>query len=172
MECNEFRTCVPWGLSSTMDVTSGVFQACLPPPPWWHVSQCYLYCATSFDIDTLLWHEWKFPCTTIYRDEPGERRGEKCSEKRGEKCGEKCGEKRSEKRGEKFYRRKTAVWDLSRLFSFRSRGLVGNPLSWPLSPEIWQCRRLSLSAVQPIVERNAAECAKGLHPPHSWCYSD
>ena len=31
---------------------------------------------------------------------------------------------------------------------------------------------LSLSAVQPIVERNAAECAKGLHPPHSWCYSD
>ena len=52
--------------------------------------------------------------------------------------------KRSEKRGEKFYRRKTAVWDLS-LFSFRSRGLVGNPLSWPLSLEIWQCRRLSLS---------------------------
>ena len=72
-------------------------------------------------------------------------------------CSEKCGDKRSEKRGENFYRRKTAVWDLSRLFSFRSRDLVGNPLSRPLSPEIWQCRRLSLSTVQPIVERNAAE---------------
>ena len=94
------------------------------------------------------------------------------AKKRGEKCGEKCGEKRSEKRGEKFYRRKTAVWDFSRLFSFRSRDLVGNPLSRPLSPEIWQCRRLSLSTVQPIVERNAAECAKGFHALHSWCCSD
>ena len=165
MERNECHTCVPWGSSSAMDVTSSVFQACLPPPPWWHVSQCYLYCATSFDIDTLLWHEWKFPGTTIYRDEPGERGAAK---KRGEKCGEKCGEKR----GYKFYRRKTAIWDLSRLFSFWSRDLVGNPLSWPLSPEIWQCRRLSLSTVQPIVERNAAECAKGFHPLLFWCCSD
>ena len=84
------------------------------------------------------------------------------------KCGEKCGEKRVEK----FYRRKTAVWDLSRLFSFRSRDLAGNPLSRPLSLKIWQCRRLSLSTVQPIVERNAAECAKEFHALHSWCCSD
>ena len=27
---------------------------------------------------------------------------------------------------------------------------------------------LSLGAMQPIVKRNVAECAKGLHPPHSW----
>ena len=79
------------------------------------------------------------------------------AKKCGEKSREKCGEKRSDKLGEKFYRRKTAVWDLSRLFSFRSRDLVGNPLSRPLAPEIWQCRRLSLSTVQSIVERNAAE---------------
>ena len=45
-------------------------------------------------------HEWRFPGTTIYREEPGERRGEKCSEKRGEKCGEKRSEQRGEKRGE------------------------------------------------------------------------
>ena len=55
------------------------------------------------------------------------------AKKCGEKCSEKCGEKRSEKRGEKFYRSKTAVWDLSRLFSFRPRDLIGNPLSRPLS---------------------------------------
>ena len=119
----------------------------------------------------LLWHEGKFPGTTICSDGPGERCGEKAAKKCSENCGEKCGEKRSEKRDEKFYRRKTAVWDLSRLFSFRSRDLVGNPLSRPLSPEIWQCRRLSLSTVQPIVERNAAECAIGFHPLHSWCCS-
>ena len=88
MERKECHTRVPWGLSSTMDVTSSVFQACLPPPPWWHVSRCYLYCAASFDIDALLWHEGKFPGTTICRDGPGERCGEKCSEKCGEKCGE------------------------------------------------------------------------------------
>ena len=172
MECNEFHTCVPWGLSSTMDVTSSVFQACLPPLHDGMFFSVIYIVPSHLTWTLLLWHEWKFPCTTIYRDEPGERRGEKCSETRSETCGEKCGEKRSEKRSEKFYRRKTACWDLSRLFSFQSRGFVGNPLSWPLSPEIWQCRRLSLSAVQPIVEHNAAECAKGLHPPHSLCYSD
>ena len=35
------------------------------------------------------------------------------------KRGEKCGEKHREKNSEKFHRKKTAVWDLSRLFSFR-----------------------------------------------------
>ena len=30
---------------------------------------------------------------------------------------------------------------------------------------------LSIGAVQPIVERNAAECATGFRPRHSWCYS-
>ena len=57
--------------------------------------------------------------------------GEKCSKK---KRGEKCGEKHSEKRGGKFYRRRTAVWDLSRLFSFRSRELLAtrvlDPFPW------------------------------------------
>ena len=67
------------------------------------------------------------------------------AKKRGEKCGEKCSEKRGEKCGENFDCRKTAFWELSRPFSFRSRDLVGNPFSQPLSPEIWQCRRLSLS---------------------------
>ena len=94
------------------------------------------------------------------------------AKKCGEECGEKCGEKHSEKRCEKFYRRKTAVWDLSRLFSFQSRDLIGNPLSRPLSLEIWQCRRLSLSTVQPIVERNAAERAKNFMHSFSWCCSD
>ena len=122
MECNECQKCVPWGLSSTMDVTSSVFQACLPPLAWWHVSQCYLYCATSFDIDTLLWHEWKFPGTTTYRDERGERRGGKHSEK----VRRKVRRKTRWKTRWKFCRRKAAVWDLSRLLSFRFRDLVGN----------------------------------------------
>ena len=54
------------------------------------------------DMDTLLWHEWRFPGTTIYRHEPGERRGESTAEKRGEKCGEKRSEKHGEKGGETF----------------------------------------------------------------------
>ena len=94
---------------------------------------------------------------------------QKRSEEHGDKRSQKCGEKR----GEKFDRRKfTAAWDLSRLFSFRLRDLVGNPLSWPLSLEIWQCPGFSLSAAQPVVERKAAECAEGFHPQHSWCHSD
>ena len=67
---------------------------------------------------------------------------------------------------------KTGVSDLSRLSSFQFRDLVGSPLSRPLSLEIWQCLRLSLSAAQPVMECKAAECAEGFRPPHSWCYSD
>ena len=33
MVCNECDRCVPRGLSNTMDVTSSIFQACLPLPP-------------------------------------------------------------------------------------------------------------------------------------------
>ena len=73
---------------STMSVTRVFHEGCQAqwmwqavcfrhPPPWWHVSRCYLYCTTSFDIDALLWHEWKLPGTTICRDRPGERWGEK-----------------------------------------------------------------------------------------------
>ena len=51
------------------------------------------------------------------------------AKKRGEKCSGKCGEKRGENRGENSTAEKTAVSDLSRVFSFWSRDLVGNPFS-------------------------------------------
>ena len=57
-------------------------------------------------------------------------------------------------------------------FHFGPGTLLATGFLDPFSPEIWQCRRLSLSAVQTIVERNAAECAKGFHPLHSWCCCD
>ena len=46
-------------------------------------------------------------------------------------CSEKCSEKHGEKRSEAFYRRKTAVWNLSGLCSFRFRDLVGSLLLDP-----------------------------------------
>ena len=138
MVCNECDTCVPRGLSSTMDVTSSMFQACLPPPPWWHVFQCCLYCPTSFAIDTLLWYEWKFPDTAIYRHKPGERRGWKCSEKRG--CGEKTQWKTRWQTQWKILPQKNSCLGFIRT----------------LSREVWQCLRLSLTAAKPVVERIAA----------------
>ena len=100
--------------------------------------------------------------------------------------GHQKAEHTAKSQGQIYPRKQTILWNWpkmlshdansirpsSQLFSLRSRDLVGNPLSQPLSPEIWQCRRLSLCTVQPIVERNAAECAKGFHPLHSWCCSD
>ena len=129
------------------------------PLPWWHVSHCYLYCATSFDIDTLLWHEWKFLGTIIYRDEPDERRGEKWSEKVQRKVRRKTQWKTRWKTRWKIRPLKNSclpLWDLSRLFSLRSRDLVGNPLSWPLSPEISNITRLNVlkDFIHPILGAN------------------
>ena len=57
-------------------------------------------------------------------------------------------------------------------FHFGPGTLLATRFLDPISPEIWQCRRLSLSTAQPIVECNAAECAKGFRPLHSWCCAD
>ena len=176
MDRNECHTCAPWGVSSTSDVTSSVFQACLPHPPMMACfSVLFILCHLSWHTHLLVtwrkipWHDnlqgrtrcktwrivqWKSAAKSAVNN---------------------AAQKRTQwKTRWKFYRRKTAVWDLSRLFSFRSRDLVGNPLSWPLSPEIWECRRLSLSlSVQrnPLSNVMRLNGLKDLIHPDSWCYS-
>ena len=93
------------------------------------------------------------------------------------KCGEKCSEKNAAKNAAKnAVKNSTAEKQLFGIchdcFHFGPGTLLATRFLDPFPRRSGNVAGLSLSTVQPIVERNAAECAKGFHALHSWCCSD
>ena len=131
-------------------------------------SQFYLHCATSFDIDIMLWHEWKLPWHNNFT---GMSLAKDVAKSAAKSTAKSAAKNAAKKRGEKSTTENSCLGFVTDCFHFGLGILLATRF---LDPFPWRSGSVagSLSVQTPLSNINAAECAKGLHPPQSWCDSD